>query len=294
MTTAFLTLMTKCNRSCAYCFYETGYEPRGDPERILPVDKALLSALQAAGVDKLILTGGEPLLLDDLEDKVQLAADMGFFTLLLTNGDLLDASRLDRLLEAGLGSLSLSLDSLSEDAAAKAPWTLLKRLSEEPRIRPAVITPITRINLRSMPEIIRRVYELGLYLLIQPVFVPREHALHERASLDLCSPEEGKIFRQTLALWESCYGRSGYAGLVLDYYTRAERARPDACFMGTECVVVDSSGDVAPCFHRRDLTAGNLLTGDAAAVLARAFEQGRKVCDAHCFGEHCISLFSHL
>ena len=31
------------------------------------------------------------------------------------------------------------------------------------------------------------------------------------------------------------------------------------CFMGTSAVIIDYYGDVYPCFHRKDLYAGNIL-----------------------------------
>jgi hypothetical protein len=64
--------------------------------------------------------------------------------------------------------------------------------------------------------------------------------------------------------------------------------------MGTESIVVDASGEVLPCFHRRDLAAGNLLEDDPLRVIERARRAAAALRPAPCFGEHCISLFSHL
>lgn len=292
MTTAFLVLTTRCNRSCPYCFYETGYQDRADPSRVLPLEEDLLPALAGAGVDHLIFTGGEPLLVDDLESWIRRAAALGFSSLLLTNGDRLDVHRLERLERAGLSALSLSLDALG--AGGKAPWDLLHILARRAGIRPAVITPVTRHNLSLLPSIVRRVAALGLFLLIQPAFVPEAHPRFHRWSLRAMNEEERARFLDILRLWTKRFGCRAYADLLLRFYTGDGSIRPTACTMGRSALVVDPDGSVFPCFHRRDLPAGNLLAGDPAAVLARVFHLGAPLGEAPCFGEHCISLFSNL
>jgi MoaA/NifB/PqqE/SkfB family radical SAM enzyme len=291
---AFLILTTQCNRRCPYCFYETEHQDRGDTSQVLNVDRRLLAALRSAGIGRLILTGGEPLLLTGLEETVRRSVEGGFDTLLLTNGDRLDAGRLERLTSAGLSGISLSLDALSAGAESKAPWEVLRRIAAHGRLRAAVISPLTRLNLASMPEIMTRIHALGLYLLLQPVYVPRDGPLFERYSLGACSGPERDQFEAVLDLWERLYGESAYADLIRGFYQDPATARPPGCTMGTMTVVIDPDGGAMPCFHRRDLLAGNVLAGDPAVVLERCFKHGTRLADAPCFGEHCISLFSHL
>ncbi|MHC4941553.1 MAG: radical SAM protein [Planctomycetota bacterium] len=297
MQIAFLILTTRCNRRCSYCFYETGYQARKDPDRVMPVEDGLLSALRGVGIDKLILTGGEPLILPHIAEIVEKTCAHGFSPLLLTNGELLSTELLGRLVRSGLKALTLSLDSLAPGSGspeAKAPWDVLDLVKDYmAQVQAAVITPITRANLASLPEIINRISGLGLYLLLQPVFVPKSHELHSELSLRECTGEEQQRFLDIIDLWESSYGPSSYARLLKDFYTQQD-SRPPYCLMGTESIVVDSTGEVLPCFHRRDLAAGNLLEDDPAQVIERARRKGDELRPAPCFGEHCISLFSHL
>jgi MoaA/NifB/PqqE/SkfB family radical SAM enzyme len=291
---AFLILTTECNRRCPYCFYETAHQDRGDTSLVLPVDHRLLSGLSRAGIRRLILTGGEPLLVPHLENIVRKAVEVGFDTLLLTNGDRLDAPSLEALVSAGLCGISISLDALSSGAESKAPWEALERVSSHGRLRAAVISPVTRSNLGIMPEIIQRISTLGLSLLLQPVFLPEKDTLFTKFSLRSCTEEELSHLDQVLGLWEDLYGKSGYADLIRGFYAKPGSARPDFCTMGTDTVVIDSNGDVLPCFHRRDLEPGNVLAGDPVTALSRSFELGAGLRGASCFGEHCISLFSYL
>ncbi|MFH2001075.1 MAG: radical SAM protein [Planctomycetota bacterium] len=293
MSTAFLLLTTQCNRSCSYCFYETGYQDRGDPSCRLPVDSHLLRALSKAGVDKVILSGGEPLILPDIVEIAQKITDQGFFPLLLTNGELLTPGLLEQLVKAGLGAVSLSLDSMAKDGSAKAPWDVLKLVTTQDRLHSAVITPISRLNVGVASEIITKIYNVGSYALIQPVFVPGHHPLHAALSLQGCTPAERLRFEEAIQAWVALYGRSAYADLLFDFY-RSVEAVPVSCTMGTDSVIIEANGDVFPCFHRRDLCAGNILRSDPDIVLAEAFKHGPALLHAPCFGEHCISLFSHL
>jgi len=172
LATAFLILTTRCNRRCSYCFYETGYQDRGDQKLTLEVDEALLCLLGRSRIDKLILTGGEPLLLPGIVETVRLAAGRGFFTLLLTNAELLTPDLLERLVGAGLRAISISLDSIVEGPEDKAPWRSLELVAARRDLSCAVITPISRRNLSALPGIMERISGLGLYILLQPVFAP--------------------------------------------------------------------------------------------------------------------------
>lgn len=294
MRIAFLILTTRCNRRCSYCFYETGYQDRAAPEAVLPLEDRLLSALKTAGVDRLILTGGEPLILPDIAGVVERTVAKGFSPLLLTNGEALTDESLKDLVRAGLQAITISLDSLAdEEPGAKAPWEALRRVAEAKGLHASVITPITRANLSSIPEIVTRIHDLGLNLLLQPVFIPENHPLSTKLSLRCCDKAQRRAFLEAVDAWESGFGASRYADLLRDFYS-AVSEKPLSCAMGTAVLVVDATGDVYPCFHRQDLKAGNILESDPLSVLARVQEKGRPLHDAHCFGEHCISLFSHL
>ncbi len=294
MRTVFLILTTRCNRSCSYCFYETGYQHRGDRSIALHVDEGMLASLREAGVDKLIFTGGEPLLAPGAAGIVKTASDMGFYTLLLTNGDLLDPPCMDRMVDSGLDAVTISLDAPAEGEESKAPWELLHRMKSSVDVACAVITPVTRRNIGSMPEIMKRISSMGLYLLVQPVFVPPDNQHHSRLSMSASTPDEMKKFMSILRLWISLYGPSGYADLVRRFYTSGQDVKPSHCTFGTDASVIDSNGDLMPCFHRRDLVAGNVFASKPASVVQSCFELGKPLRSAPCFGEHCISLFSHL
>ena len=72
----------RCNNRCRYCSYD-----REGPDRMsLPLLKAVFRDAWALGGRRVNLTGGEPLLRDDLSEIVRCARRMGFFVGISTSG----------------------------------------------------------------------------------------------------------------------------------------------------------------------------------------------------------------
>ncbi len=115
-----LSLTERCNLRCRYCM-PAGGVPLTPRDHLLttPEIVRLAGLFVEAGVDKIRLTGGEPLVRKDAEDIAEaLGALPGLGTLALTTNGLLLARKLDRLHRAGLTHLNLSLDTLRPDRFA--------------------------------------------------------------------------------------------------------------------------------------------------------------------------------
>jgi GTP 3',8-cyclase len=109
-----LSVTDRCNLRCAYCMPEKDYVwlPREDVLRFEEIS-TLVDVFVALGVNKLRLTGGEPLLRRDLPALVQmLATKAGLTDLALTTNGVLLAEHADALRAAGLGRITVSLDTL--------------------------------------------------------------------------------------------------------------------------------------------------------------------------------------
>jgi GTP 3',8-cyclase len=115
-----ISVTDRCNFRCVYCMPRDVF---GQDYRFLPREELLtfeeierLGRIFAAhGVEKIRLTGGEPLLRRDLERLVaKLAAIPGVEVALTTNGSLL-APKAQALADAGLHRVAVSLDSLDDD-----------------------------------------------------------------------------------------------------------------------------------------------------------------------------------
>lgn len=109
-----LSLTDRCDLACVYC---RPNKQDGYFERTLDLDawKTMVSGLVKAGVRRIRLTGGEPLLHPDVLPMIAYLATLGLEDLALTT----NATRLQRLAvplrEAGLHRLNVSLDTLDAE-----------------------------------------------------------------------------------------------------------------------------------------------------------------------------------
>ena len=112
-----LSVTDRCNIRCAYCMPEADYVwlPR---EHLLTFEEIerLVTVFTRAGVDRVRLTGGEPLLRRDLPALVeQLAARPAVRDLAITTNGILLAAQVRPLKAAGLHRVTVSLDTLRPD-----------------------------------------------------------------------------------------------------------------------------------------------------------------------------------
>lgn len=115
-TSLRLSVTDRCNIRCFYCMPEENVVFKHRRE-ILSFDEfdRFVRILVRAGVSKLRLTGGEPLVRKDLDVLIrQLAAIDGVTDLAMTTNGILLAEYAERLYHAGLQRLNVSLDGLSE------------------------------------------------------------------------------------------------------------------------------------------------------------------------------------
>ncbi len=116
-----ISVTERCNFRCQYCMPEKPFSwiPK---ENLLSFEELFLFVKVAidAGVIKIRLTGGEPLLREDLDSFIKMINDYksGLDLALTTNAFLLPEAA-QRLKNAGLKRLNISLDSLKSDVAAK-------------------------------------------------------------------------------------------------------------------------------------------------------------------------------
>ncbi len=116
-----ISVTERCNFRCQYCMPEKPFSwvPK---ENLLSFEELFLFVKVAIdeGVTKIRLTGGEPLLREDLDKFIKMISDYkpDIDLALTTNAYLLPESA-QRLKDAGLKRLNISLDSLRADVAAK-------------------------------------------------------------------------------------------------------------------------------------------------------------------------------
>jgi cyclic pyranopterin phosphate synthase len=117
-----LSVLDRCNLRCTYCMPEESLQGQGvflPREQLLSDDELvrLVRVFVRLGVHKIRLTGGEPLLRPGFVQLVErIAAEPGIDDLALTTNGMLLPRQAKALRNAGLGRITVSLDSLDESA----------------------------------------------------------------------------------------------------------------------------------------------------------------------------------
>lgn len=100
----------KCQCNCRHC--SAGRHLRNDlPDLSTKEAKALIDQSQNLGVSIITFTGGEPLLRDDIYELISYVDKRKAIPILFTNGLLLSEENIEKLVNAGLYSLFVSIDS---------------------------------------------------------------------------------------------------------------------------------------------------------------------------------------
>ncbi len=290
----------RCNLACLHCRAAAGSGPY--PGELSTAEGiALLEDLRAMGQMVVILTGGEPLLREDIYDLAALGAELGHRMVMAVNGTLLTPEAAARLRDAGIQRLSISLDgatAASHDRIRAVPGAFAGALSGIAACREAnlpfqVNTTVTRANLAELPALYELAIELGAAAHHVFVLVPTgrgELIREELVSTEeydktlhwlLERQKEGRLhLKPTCApqfyrLWrEDAKGR----GEKITPATHGMEAMTKGCLGGQGFAFVSYRGEVQPCGYL-ELMAGDIRQTPFSEIWAASplFQQLRAV-----------------
>lgn len=276
---AYYEVCDGCNLACPFCYADAGKRTapyRGDTAR----SRRIVDRLAALHVVNVILSGGEPLLREDLDEIAAHAKGAGLLVGVTTNGTLLDGARAAALRRAGVDYVQVSVESDDEaehDALrGRGTWRrcleALAHLKAQgyPRDRLYVTATTTRRNVGALERYTAFAERLGVTpgaSFFQPVGRGRRHA-------DRLACSERELLRFVV-----CRMRDQRAALVTACGEVPAAPVSDAlvprvvncCGMGDRTLGVKEDGTVVPChlfFSSRELVLGNVLDDDVAARLA--------------------------
>src|SRR5690349_12304990 len=116
-----ISVTDRCNIRCFYCMPDENvrFLPRRDILSFEEIER-LVGVMARLGVNKLRLTGGEPLVRSGLPRLVErLAAIEGIRDIALTTNGILLEEQAQALKDAGLTRINISLDALTEETFRK-------------------------------------------------------------------------------------------------------------------------------------------------------------------------------
>ena len=168
----FWECTTRCNFRCRHCGSDCGIAAR---DKDMPLAD-FLAAVDTIPQDQrserftVVLTGGEPLLRPDIAEVGTELRSRGLPWGIVSNGWLYDDAMHLRLMDAGMGALTVSLDGLeaSHDWMRGVPGSYdrviraITAFAKDPRLNSDVVTCVNKRNIAELPEIYSTLAGLGL------------------------------------------------------------------------------------------------------------------------------------
>ncbi|MGM0468294.1 MAG: radical SAM protein [Promethearchaeati archaeon] len=198
----------KCQCNCVHCSAGK-HQKKGFHELTTKEAKNVIDQSQDLGISIIAFTGGEPLLRPDIFDLIAYVNKKKTVPLLFTNGQYLTEENIDKLVESGLYSLFVSIDSpypKEHDKGRRMPGLFntaingLKMAKEK-----GLFVGISSYASRSSTEkgmykkIHSLAFKLGLHNVMLFDYVPTGNKLHDtRELLTPSQREEIRIFSQKL------------------------------------------------------------------------------------------------
>lgn len=159
----------KCNLKCSHC-YINAKDTKLPDELSTDASKMLIHQITEVSKPLLILSGGEPLLREDIYEIIRYGVDRGLRMGMGSNGMLIDDEVTSRLENAGMGTVAISLDSSmperhDEFRGVKGCWEhaieAIKSLKKS-RIQIQVNSTVTPQNYDEIDDIMSLAEDLGV------------------------------------------------------------------------------------------------------------------------------------
>ena len=250
-------LTYRCPLHCAFCYNPLHYDAvRQELTTAEWID--VLRQARALGAVQLGLSGGEPLMREDLEELVAEARRLGFYSNLITSGVGLTEARIDALKRAGLDHIQLSFqdstrelnDFLSNTKTFELKLKVAKLIKQYdyPMVMNCVLH---RYNLPHIDKIIEMALELGAEYLELANTQYYGWAMKNREQLMPTLAQVRDAERVVADYRERIGERCKLLFVVPDYF----EDRPKTCMNGWGQVFlgVAPDGVALPCHNAREL-----------------------------------------
>jgi MoaA/NifB/PqqE/SkfB family radical SAM enzyme len=243
----FLCLSHECNADCVHC-YEKFLHNKFQHSLTTQEAKDALEQFRRIGGISVFYCSGELLLRDDAFELIRYTRQLGMIATMTTNGILLDESTIDKLKEAGLTGIVVSLDSANaarhdklrgvEGCFDKAINGL--KIAKRKGLYTVIWSYITKSNFNEIDDIARLARRLGVGNFFSRVFVYfplLSGNLFNRFDQNL-TYQEREAFRKK---YNSLFGPG--KGVLLEFPSEKFPCRGG----GKEQICIMPSGDVTFC-----------------------------------------------
>lgn len=272
LTYFFWECTLRCNLNCLHCGSDCVKEAIPDMPRedFMKVLDSLAPHIDPKNFI-VVITGGEPLMRKDLEECGKEIKKRGYAWGMVTNGLAMTPSRFTGLLNAGLKSLTISLDGLEnshnhfrgDKHSFERAWKTIRMASQVKNFTYDAMTCVNKQNLAELPEIRDMLIKNGIKRWRIATVFPKGRA-KENPLFQLTNSEFKQVFdfiRETKQLKKISvnYGCEGFLGS----YEKSVRNYPFFCRAGVNISSVLCDGSISACPSLRgDYIQGNIYKDD--------------------------------
>jgi radical SAM protein with 4Fe4S-binding SPASM domain len=248
----FWCLTDRCNLQCNFCLSESDPEMR-DHELSATQRAVILNQLIENRVLKVYLTGGEPLLIPETLEYVRRLRNEGVFTVLTTNGILLDRTIIRDLAVHGINRIQVSLHGATAETndvimGGPAFDRIIQALGwiRETTLDLHIKVTLTRENAEELPRLIRNLAPFSPALINVSELVATGRGFENYGALRPSFEALQSARNEIASLREE--------GLNLSFKNHslptAENGRPGTCTVGSDrassCLILPN-GNMTPC-----------------------------------------------
>ncbi len=299
-------LTLRCNMNCAHCGSTAGYARQQELNHEEGLD--LCRQLGEMGCEILTLLGGEPFLREDWDDFARCLNEYNVKVNAISNGYAMDQKLVDKIKEAKLTNVAISIDGLKEthekirrkpDCYQRAIDSL--NLLKENGISTAIVTTICRDNLKELDELYKIVFQQQAEIWQIQIGVPRgrlcEHSDFIIQPENLFELERFIVrVKQERRVHLDIADNIGYFGRneeLFRFHITSRLPFWTGCYAGIQAMGIDANGDIKGCLSMPSLPQfieGNIRNNSLRQIWERpgAFSYNRnfekEMLEGHCCG----------
>ncbi len=282
---------TRCNFTCAFC--------SGRHMKQMDLDFNTYKAIidQIAGIECIELQGeGEPFLHPQLFDMIQYARNKNIQVCIISNGSLLTANNVDKIIDSGLHSLNISIETLSPEDFKKIRGGNLDKILEgikllmEKKKERGLEIPVVGFSvtiLKSTASQLDNIFELYQELeldggiAIQFLNESKEYSKYytEKESREYLTKQEQLLLRRNYYRWQRIIHVNPtieHFFTKMEQYMKLNGGKTGYCVWLENALFINCQGYATSCVYIKDgehLTLGHIEQDGIEKIL----ETRRKV-----------------
>lgn len=277
-----------CSRKCIYCYAGAGEGESavGSGENIMEykVFEKLIDNAKETGIKTVELTGGDPLVIKDIERYIKKVLDCGFECFVSTK-HYVTPERAKKIKECGLNVIQVSLDSSDKNIADRMIGCqggfneVIQSINnlQEAGVDVIVKAVITSLNIRRIPDLIQYCTKLGVKKITfnlygmscgrhNTAFYADEEAIMQltKEIKSLRERFKSRIFIEYPELYIEQFIKTNNGSLEYKHYYRG------VCSPLSTSIFVMSNGDIPYCSYlasEKDMILGNIKEESFSDIL---------------------------